>query len=168
MKIIQAIDTKWLAGLNSELLGFTHHTLIVKLTDLCSNGTTLHDVDIQELISTTDRAWNPTKNPATKFEQDDRIKQQLEKVGIPIDPQHRLALFKASIKCTGTFDPAIGEWETKPSDQTFANFHPFIVKEFSNATTCKITAQANSFGITNNVEATGPITKKPLGNSSML
>jgi hypothetical protein len=39
----------------------------------------LDDIDIQELISTMENAWNPTENLATKFEHDDKIKQHLEK-----------------------------------------------------------------------------------------
>ena len=69
-------------GLHSEHLGFIHRTPIKILNHLCSNGATLDYVDIQELISTMDNAWNPTKNPATKFERNDKIKQQLVKVGI--------------------------------------------------------------------------------------
>jgi hypothetical protein len=128
-KIIQAIDPEWLAGMRSERLGFTHRTPIELLNHLRSNGATLDDVDIQELISTMDNTWNPTENPATKFARDDKIEQQLAKVGIPADPHRRLALFKAAVKRAGTFDPAIREWEAKPkSYQTFDKFRPFIVE----------------------------------------
>ena len=89
-KIIQAINPEWLAGLCSKHLGFTHHTPIELLNHLRSNGATLDDVDIQELISTMDNAWNPTKNPATKFECDDKIEQQLKKVGTPADHTNAL------------------------------------------------------------------------------
>ena len=83
----------------------------------------LNDIDVQELIGIMDSAWSPTENPATKFERDDKIEQQIEKVGIPADPQCRLALFKAAVKHSGTFDPAIRKWEAKPkSDQTFTKF----------------------------------------------
>ncbi|KAL7475506.1 hypothetical protein ACHAW6_001416, partial [Cyclotella cf. meneghiniana] len=96
-KFIQAIDPEWLAGLCSECLGFTHHTPIKILNHLHSNGATLDDVHIQELLSTMDNAWNPTENPVTN-----------------------LGLFKATVKRSGTFDPVIQEWEAKPkSDQTF-------------------------------------------------
>ncbi|KAL7476306.1 hypothetical protein ACHAW6_002177 [Cyclotella cf. meneghiniana] len=84
MKIIQAIDPEWLTGLCSKCLGFTHRTPIEILNHLRSNSATLDDVDIQELIST-----------------------MLEKVGIPVDPHHRLALIKAAVKCTDTFNPTI-------------------------------------------------------------
>lgn len=158
-KIIQAIDPEWLASLRSERLGFTHRTPIELLTHLRSNGATLDDVDIQELISTMDNAWNPTENPATKFERDDKFEQQLAKVGIPADPQRRLALFKAAVKRAGTFDPAIREWEAKPkSDQTFDKFRPFIVKEFSKTTTRKLTAQTAGYGIANHVDTVTPFT----------
>eukprot|EP00804_Cyclotella_cryptica_P003006 CCRYP_006011-RA/>CCRYP_006011-RA protein AED:0.39 eAED:0.39 QI:0/0/0/1/1/1/2/0/328 len=63
--IIQAIDPEWLAGLHSERLGFTHCTPIELLNHLRSNGAALDDVNIQELISTMDMAWNPTENLAT-------------------------------------------------------------------------------------------------------
>ncbi len=129
------------------------------LTHLCSNGATLDDVNIQELISTMDGAWNPTENPATKFERDDRIEQKIKKVGIPVDPQQCLALFKAAIKCTGTFNLAICEWETKPKGKkTFAKFLSYIVKEFSKAMMCKLPTQPPGIGIANNVEATTPFT----------
>ena len=153
-KIIQAIDPEWLAGLRSERLGFTHRTPIELLNHLRSNGATLDDVDIQELISTMDKAWNPTENPATKFERDDKIEQQLMKVGIPADPHRRLALFKAAVKRSGNYDPAIREWESKPkADQTFIAFRPFIVKEFAKTTTRKLTAQATGYGIANHVSS---------------
>ncbi|KAL7476277.1 hypothetical protein ACHAW6_002153, partial [Cyclotella cf. meneghiniana] len=133
-KITQAIDPERLAGLHSECLGFTHHTPIKILNHLCSNGATLDNIDIQELIITMDNAWNPTKNPATN-----------------------LALFKADVKRTGTFDPTIQEWEAKPkSDQTFTKFCPFIVKEFSKTTACKLTAQAAGYGIANHVDTITP------------
>jgi hypothetical protein len=64
-KIIQAIDPKWLEGFRSKRLGFTHRTPIELLNHLRSNGATLDDTNIQELISTMDKAWNPTKNPAS-------------------------------------------------------------------------------------------------------
>jgi hypothetical protein len=98
MKIIQAIDPEWLASLRSKCLGFTNRTPIKLLSHLRSNGATLDDIDIQELISTMDNAWNPTKNPATKFECDDKIEQQLKKAGISADLHHRLALFGAAVK----------------------------------------------------------------------
>ena len=91
-----------LGGLRSEFLGFTHRTPIKMITHLCSNSATLDDIDIQELTSTIDSALNSTKNPATKFKRNDKIEQQLEKVGISENPQHHLALFKAAIKHTGT------------------------------------------------------------------
>ena len=159
MKIIQAIDPEWLAGMRNEHLGFTHRTPIELLNHLRSNGATLDNVDIQELISTMDNAWNPTKNPATKFECNDKIKQQLAKVSIPADPHRCLALFKAAVKWTITFNPAIQEWEAKPkSNQTFNKFCPFIVKEFSKNNTCKLTAQAASYGIANHVDTITPFT----------
>jgi len=99
-KIIQALDPEWLAGLRSKLLGFTHCTPIKMLTHLCSNCATLNDVDVQELISIMDSTWNPTENTDTKFKRDDKIKQQIVKVGIPADPQH-------AVKHAGNFNPAI-------------------------------------------------------------
>ena len=98
------------------------------LTQLRSNSTTLNNIDIQELISILDNAWNPTENPTTEFERDDKIEEQPRKVGIPVDPQCLLALFKATDKHSGTFGPAIRKWEAKPkSDQSFTKFCPFIV-----------------------------------------
>ncbi|KAL7489645.1 hypothetical protein ACHAW6_015928 [Cyclotella cf. meneghiniana] len=124
-----------------------------------SNDATLDNLNIQELISTMDNAWNPTKSPATKFEHDDKIEQQLEKVSIQADSQHCLALFKAAVKCTGTFDPVIREWEAKPkSDKTFTKVHPCIIREFSKNNTCKLTAQAAGYGITNHVDTITPFT----------
>ena len=106
-----------------------------------------------------DKAWNPTENPATKFERDDKIEQQLVKVGIPPDPHCRLALFKAAVKRFGNYDPAILEWESKPkADQAFIAFRPFIVKEFSKTTTRKLTAQATGYGIANHVDTVTPFT----------
>jgi hypothetical protein len=81
------------------------------LTHLCANGATLDDVDVQELIRTIDSTWNPTENPATKFEHDNKIEQQLEKFSILLDPLNRLALMKAVIKCAGIFNAAICKWE---------------------------------------------------------
>ena len=46
-KIIQAINPKWLAGLCSKHLGFTHCTPIKLVNHLCSNVATLDNVDIQ-------------------------------------------------------------------------------------------------------------------------
>jgi hypothetical protein len=61
-----------------------------------------------------------------------KIEQQLEKATIPADPHPCLALFKATVKRSGNYDPAIREWETKPkADQTFIAFCPFIVREYS-------------------------------------
>ncbi|KAL7479609.1 hypothetical protein ACHAW6_005333 [Cyclotella cf. meneghiniana] len=135
-KIIQAIDPKWLGGLCREHLGFTHCTPIKILNHLCSNSATLENINIRELI-----------------------KQQLEKVGIHADPHHCLALFKATVKHTGTLDPAIQEWEAKPkSNQTFTKFCPFIVREFFKNNTRKLTAQAAGFGNANHTVTVIPFT----------
>ncbi|KAL7474475.1 hypothetical protein ACHAW6_000449 [Cyclotella cf. meneghiniana] len=80
-KIIQAIALEWLASIRSNLMGFIHCMPIKMLTNLCSNGTTLDNVSVKEFISTMDRAWNPTENPATKEERDRRNKQELAKLG---------------------------------------------------------------------------------------
>lgn len=97
-----AIGPKWLIGLQSELLCFTHHNPIEMLIHLRTNGATLQNINIQELTSTLDSARNPTKNHATKFKSNDKVKQQLTKVGVPLNPKHHG-------KCSGIFNAAMHE-----------------------------------------------------------
>lgn len=127
------------------------------LTRLCTNGATHDDVNIQELNNTMDSSWNHTENPAPKFECNSKIEQKLKKIGIPPN-LWQLDLIKSAVKCSGTFDATICNWEAGPSDQMFANFCPSLVKESSKETTRKQTAQSFGYDIANNTETTNPLT----------
>ena len=75
------------------------------------------------------------------------------KVGQNKNPELRLAFAFATFQASGEFESALREWEVKPkADQTFANFHVFMQKEFGkyhkqNKTTAKLVG----FGIANSV-----------------
>lgn len=92
---------------SKQTFGFPHCTPIEVPTHLQTNGATLDNFDIQALISTIDSALNPTEDPATQFECDNKIEQQLKKIGIPPDLQHCLTLIKAAVICSGTLDATI-------------------------------------------------------------
>eukprot|EP00804_Cyclotella_cryptica_P014668 CCRYP_012700-RA/>CCRYP_012700-RA protein AED:0.35 eAED:0.34 QI:0/-1/0/1/-1/1/1/0/213 len=94
MKIIHAIDPEWLAGMRNERLGFTHRTPIELLNHLRSNGATLDDIDIRELISTMDTAWN-TENPTTKFEGSTRSNNSLQRSAFLLI--HTIALYSSRL-----------------------------------------------------------------------
>jgi len=115
-KIIHAIDPEWLAGLHSKLLGFTHCSLYPNCNAHSPPhyGATLDNVNIQQLISTMDYAWNPTDHPTAKFKRHNKIEQQLKMFGILANSQCHLTLIKAAVKWLGTFYGANYEWEVKP------------------------------------------------------
>ena len=85
-KIIHAIGPKWLAGIKSKIIGFTHRSPKEMLAHLRTNGAIQDNIDVKDLIGKMDMPWNPNKNPATKFERDDMYEQQLTKFGIPANP----------------------------------------------------------------------------------
>ena len=106
-----------------------------------------------------DSAQNLIENPATKFEYNDKIEQQLKKFGIAPDYQCCLTLIKPATKCSGRFDAAIWKWEAKfKVDQTFPTFHLLLTKEFSKATTLRQMAQSVWYGFANNTKTTYPFT----------
>ena len=74
----------------------------------------------------------PQREIVTKFARDDRTEQLLAKAHVNPMPKVRLALALDSFKATGKYENAIEEWEKKPlADKTFANFRPFILKEYA-------------------------------------
>jgi hypothetical protein len=110
-------------------------------------------MDVAELISNIQKPWDGIKAPAAHFAQGDKYEHQLLKVGQRTNPELRLAFALATFQSVGDFEPALREWEVKPTaDQTFANFRIFMQKEFGNHhKQNKTTAKSVGYGISNSI-----------------
>ncbi len=75
------------------------------------------------------------------------------KVGQNKNPELQLAFALARFQSAGEFKSALHEWDVKPKlDQTFANFHIFMQKEFGkHHKQNKTTARLVGYGIANSI-----------------
>ena len=80
-------------------------------------------MDVTELFSNLQKAWDGIETPAAFFARGDKYKRQLEKAGQAKNPELRLAFALATFKESGKFEPALCKWETKKKpEKTFAKF----------------------------------------------
>ena len=123
IKIKEAVDSEWLEAIQSAMLGFTHVMPLAMLTHLQSSGVNLDFIDDTDLMTKLMTTWEVTENPATKFAHDDKIEQQLVKVGLMAQPALCLALAMSAFKATGKYNAQIHKFQAKPTmDKTFDNF----------------------------------------------
>ena len=151
--IVKSIDHEWLAEVESETMGFNHLSPKDLLTHLRSVGGTLDHMDVTELFTNIQKAWDGIEAPAAHFARGDKFERQLLKVGQSKNPELRLAFALAAFQASGEFEPALRDWEAKPkTDQTFVNFRVFIQKEFGKQhKQNKTTAKSVGYGIANSI-----------------
>ena len=150
-KITSAIDSEWLESIRHPQMGFSHLTPKQLIDHLRTVSTDLDFWDVAILMKQLTTPWDINENVVTKFARDDRTEQLLTKAQIAPMPELRLALALDSFKATGEYEIALGDWDKKPTaDKTFANFRPFILKEYAKRSKPNnSTAKSAGFGIAN-------------------
>eukprot|EP00804_Cyclotella_cryptica_P030119 CCRYP_009530-RB/>CCRYP_009530-RB protein AED:0.38 eAED:0.39 QI:0/0/0/1/1/1/2/0/363 len=151
--IVNAIDHEWIAEMESETMRFNHRLPKELLAHLRSVGGTLDHMDITELFSNLQKAWDGIETPASYFARGDKYERQLEKAGQAKNPALRLAFALATFADSGEFEPALRDWDAKSAThKTFANFRVYMQQEFGkHHKQNKTTAKAAGHGIANNV-----------------
>lgn len=153
--IVKTVPKEHLVSIMDKMTGLTNHTIQQILAHLSVEGAELDDNDVTDLINKMNEPWSINEAPATYFQRQDEIEEQLTKGGIDRNPVLRLRSIKAAAKQTGEYDIELNNWELKPTaDQTFANFRPYFQKEWvrknhKNRTNTKTA----SFGIANNAQS---------------
>ena len=149
--IVKAVDEEWLLELRDEDIGYQHKTPIELLDHLRDAGGDLNDLEIAELNTELMKPWDGVEAPVTMFTRADKYEKQLERHGIPKQPELRLSYSVATFKTSGQFDPAMREWEARAgADKTFAKFRTFIQREYTKQVKGnKSTAGAVGKGIAN-------------------
>ena len=149
--IVGAVDAEWLSEIRNPHVGFNHKTPFELITHLEDVGGTIDFMDVAELQAELTKPWDQIEAPTTLFERGDKVEKQLEKAGIPAQPQLRLATALCWFQQSGEFDSALETWEAKPTaSKTFSAFRVFIQKEFAKRTKRdKQTAKASGRGIAN-------------------
>ena len=134
-------------------MGFNHLSPKDLLTHLRNVGGSLDHMDVTELFTNIQKPWDGIEAPAAHFARGDKFERQLLKVGQKKNPELRLAFALATFHASGEYEPALRDWEAKPTaDQTFVNFRVFIQKEFGKQhKQNKTTAKSVGFGIANSV-----------------
>lgn len=153
--IVKTVPKEHLVSITDKMTGLTNQTIQQILAHLSVEGAELDDNDVADLINKMNEPWAINEAPATYFQRQDEIEEQLLKGGIARNPVLRLRSIKAAVKQTGEYDIELNNWELKPiADQTFVNFRPYFQKEWvrknhKNRTNTK----AVSFGIANNAQS---------------
>eukprot|EP00804_Cyclotella_cryptica_P015656 CCRYP_003653-RA/>CCRYP_003653-RA protein AED:0.40 eAED:0.40 QI:0/0/0/1/0.5/0.66/3/0/324 len=148
--IVNAIDHEWIAEMESETMGFNHRSPKELLAHLRSVGGTLDHMDITELFSNLQKAWDGIETPAPYFARGDKYERQLEKAGQAKNPALRLAFALATFADSGEFEPALRDWDAEKCNATRRS--PTFESEFGkHHKQNKTTAKAAGHGIANNV-----------------
>ena len=146
--IIGAVDDEWLSEIRNPHVGFNHKSPMDLLTHLEDVGGVVDYMDVAELQAELTQPWDQMEAPTTLFERGDKVEKQLEKAGIPAQPELRLATSLCWFQQSGEFDYALENWDTKPAMQkTFSKFRVFIQKEFTKRD--RQTAKSSGRGIAN-------------------
>ena len=85
--IVKSIDHKWLAEVESEMIGFNHLSPKALLTHLCNVGKSLDHMDVTELFTNIQLPWDGIEAPAAHFARGDKYEHQLLKVGQNKNPE---------------------------------------------------------------------------------
>ena len=79
--IVKSLDHKWLAEVESKMMGFNHLSPKALLSHLCNISGSLDHMDVTELISNIQKPWDGIKTPAAHVARADKYERQLLKVG---------------------------------------------------------------------------------------
>jgi hypothetical protein len=85
--IVKSMDHKWLAEVESEMMGFHHLSPKALLTHLRNVGGSLDHMDVTELFTNIQNPWDGIEAPAAYFTRGDKYKRQLLKVGQNKNPE---------------------------------------------------------------------------------
>jgi hypothetical protein len=134
-------------------MGFNHLSPKALLSHLHNVGGSFNHMEVTELISNIQKPWDSIEAHTAHFARGDKYERQLLKVGQRKNPELRLAFALATFQSAGKFESALREWEVKPTaNQTFANFHIFMQKEFGkHHKQNKPTAKSVGYGIANSI-----------------
>ncbi len=92
----------------------------------------MDDLEITDLNTKMLEPWDGVEAPVTMFARADKYERQLERHGIPKQPELRLSYAVSTYQTSGQFDAAMREWHAKLSaDKTFPNFRVYIQTEFT-------------------------------------
>ncbi|KAL7475762.1 hypothetical protein ACHAW6_001664, partial [Cyclotella cf. meneghiniana] len=152
-EIVKCIDEEWIKELKNETMGYMYCSPCEMLDHLYHTGGDLNHMNITELNQELLKLWDHVEAPVTMFAQRDKYEHQLVKADIAAQPAMRLAIAMAAFQASGNYDAALCYWEAKPvADKTFANFRPFIQREFTkHIKHDKTTAKSVGKGIANQV-----------------
>ena len=154
-KIVSAVDPEWLEAIRHPQMGFSHLSPKQLIDHIRTVSSDLDFTDVTNLMKQLTTPWDVNENVVTKFARDDRTEQLLTKTHIAPMPELCLALALDSFQATGEYEIALGDWDKKPTaDKTFANFRPFILKEYAKKSKPNnTTAKSAGFGIANAAQA---------------
>ena len=130
--ILEAVDNEYLSEIEHDTLGFLNQTPRQMIEHLLTRGGALDFADTKDLLSERDGEWNVTENPQIYFNRVEKAIKGLIRNGINSDLNERRDIALFQLKATGEFDPAVREWEAKPTaDKTWANIKTFISAEYA-------------------------------------
>jgi len=102
------------------------------LDHLRDAGGDLDDLEITDLNTKMLEPQDGVEAPVTMFARADKYDHQLERHGIPKQPELRLSYAVSTYQTSGQFDVAMQEWHAKLSaNKTSPNFRVYIQTEFT-------------------------------------
>jgi len=130
--IVKAVNKEWVFEKHNQDIGYQAVESLELLNLLRNAGGDLDDLEITDLNTKMLEPWGGVEAPVTMFAQADKYERQLERHGIPKQPELRLLYAVSTYQTSGQFDAAIREWHAKLSaNKTFPNFHVYIQTEFT-------------------------------------
>ena len=130
--IVKAVDEEWISEKHDKDIGYQAVEPLELLDHLRDAGGDLDDLEITDLNTKMLEPWDGVEAPVTMFAQADKYERQLERHGIPKQPELCLSYAVSTYQTSGQFDAAMQEWHAKLSaNKTFPNFHVYIQTEFT-------------------------------------
>ena len=130
--ILEAVDNEYLSEIEHDTLGFLNQTPRHMIEHLLTRGGALDFADTKDLLAKRDGEWNVTKKTQIYFNRVKKAIKGLLRNGINSDLNERRDIALFQLKATGEFDPAVCEWEAKPTVQkTWGNIKTFISAEYA-------------------------------------
>ena len=130
--ILGAADNDYVLEIKDEILGFLNQTPKQIIAHLHNRGGQLDFADTNKLIEERDSEWDGSEVPQVYFNRVTKAMEQLQRAGITSDLKERRDMALFYLKATGEYNPAVREWENKPTvNKTWANIKVFISKEFA-------------------------------------
>ncbi|KAL7483862.1 hypothetical protein ACHAW6_014205 [Cyclotella cf. meneghiniana] len=120
-KIAKAIPKAFLAGIWNKNTGVSHFSIHEILKFVKSQGVSPTATDIRALDYDMKQPWTIDEAPATYFQRQDALEEQLLECGINKNHVLRLERMKAALQHTGEYKLEFSEWDRK-SNKSFAAF----------------------------------------------